>query len=160
MKRIILGVLAMLVVLPALELGSGVLGEPSAMAVGGLAMLHHVALGAGTSTSAFANALQVSTASCWRGFKLHRAHWLAGRGLMGIPPPAALGLSDLTVTLPFSCSLLSSQPTPPSALTQKGESAPPPPIALPRHHSPLHRAQTLLSRTPSTHPSTRPSRVT
>jgi len=59
MKRIVIGVLAMLVVLPALELGSGVLGEPSQLAVGGLAMLHHVALAEGTGSGAFVNAMQV-----------------------------------------------------------------------------------------------------
>jgi hypothetical protein len=68
MKRIVIGVLAMLVVLPALDLGSGVMGERPHLAVGGLAMLHHVALGqagqaggggGGGGGEAFANAMQV-----------------------------------------------------------------------------------------------------
>jgi hypothetical protein len=72
MKRIVIGVLAMLVVLPALDLGSGVLGERPNLAVGGLAMLHHTALaegarnctpgGSSSSSSAFVDAMQVGAA--------------------------------------------------------------------------------------------------
>jgi hypothetical protein len=62
MKRIVIGVLTMLVVLPALDLGGGVLGQEAPLGVGGLAMLHHAALadgGSGARGAAFAYALQV-----------------------------------------------------------------------------------------------------
>jgi hypothetical protein len=44
MKRVIVGILAMLVVLPALEITSGINGASSASALGGLQMLHSQAI--------------------------------------------------------------------------------------------------------------------
>ncbi len=62
-KRVIIGILAMLVVLPAFEVTSGVYGEMTSLATGGLKMLHNMAVLAPGSTSSqeFASALQVSS---------------------------------------------------------------------------------------------------
>uniref|UniRef100_A0A383W424 Ion transport domain-containing protein n=1 Tax=Tetradesmus obliquus TaxID=3088 RepID=A0A383W424_TETOB len=59
MKRVISGVLAMLVVLPALEISSGINGRDTPLALGGLHMLHSTAITAGSASQAFNSSLQV-----------------------------------------------------------------------------------------------------
>jgi hypothetical protein len=59
MKRVISGVLAMLVVLPALEISSGINGRDTPLALGGLHMLHSTALTGGSASQAFNSSLQV-----------------------------------------------------------------------------------------------------
>lgn len=62
MKRVITGILAMLIVLPALEITSGINGSTASLSLGGLEMLHMQALTGGSSTSAFSSSLQVGPA--------------------------------------------------------------------------------------------------
>lgn len=64
MKRVISGILAMLIVLPALEITSGINGSTASLPLGGLQMLHMQALTGGANTSAFNTSLQVQ---CTRG---------------------------------------------------------------------------------------------
>lgn len=59
MKRVITGILAMLIVLPSLEITSGINGSETSLALGGLHMLHTQALVGGTNSTAFASSLQV-----------------------------------------------------------------------------------------------------
>jgi hypothetical protein len=59
-KRVIIGVLAMLVVLPALEITSGVYGEAPSLLLAGLSMLHATALTQGHNSTGFQAALSVS----------------------------------------------------------------------------------------------------
>eukprot|EP00878_Enallax_costatus_P013361 GHUV01013968.1.p1 GENE.GHUV01013968.1~~GHUV01013968.1.p1 ORF type:complete len:1219 (+),score=478.50 GHUV01013968.1:437-4093(+) len=58
MKRVITGILAMLIVLPALEITSGINGSETPLALGGLHMLHTQAIVGGANTTAFASSLQ------------------------------------------------------------------------------------------------------
>lgn len=60
MQRVICGILAMLVVLPALEVSSGINGGATPLALGGLAMLHSQALTGCSGCNAFNNSLAVS----------------------------------------------------------------------------------------------------
>jgi len=62
MKRVITGILAMLIVLPALEITSGINGSTASLSLGGLEMLHMQALTGGSNTSAFSTSLQVGRA--------------------------------------------------------------------------------------------------
>lgn len=62
MKRVITGILSMLIVLPALEITSGINGSETPLALGGLHMLHTQAIVGGAETAAFASSLQVG---CW-----------------------------------------------------------------------------------------------
>lgn len=59
MKRVITGILAMLIVLPALEITSGINGAETPLALGGLHMLHTQAVAGGSNTTAFKSSLQV-----------------------------------------------------------------------------------------------------
>lgn len=59
MKRVITGILAMLIVLPALEITSGINGATASLPLGGLEMLHMQALTGGTNASAFDSSLKV-----------------------------------------------------------------------------------------------------
>jgi hypothetical protein len=58
-QRVIIGILAMLVVLPALEIGSGVYGGETSPLLTGLNMLHNSALAEGHDSSSFRASLQV-----------------------------------------------------------------------------------------------------
>jgi hypothetical protein len=58
-KRVIIGVLAMLVVLPALEITSGVYGDSPSLLLAGLSMLHATALTQGLNSTGFQAALSV-----------------------------------------------------------------------------------------------------
>lgn len=79
MKRVISGVLAMLIVLPALEISSGINGRDTPLALGGLQMLHEQALTAGSSSQAFNSSLKVGAEGQGRArrrcMQLHR--WLS-----------------------------------------------------------------------------------
>jgi hypothetical protein len=66
MKRVISGVLAMLVVLPALEISSGINGRDTPLALGGLHMLHSQAITGGSGSQAFNSSLLVSHARAGR----------------------------------------------------------------------------------------------
>jgi hypothetical protein len=59
MKRVITGILAMLIVLPALEITSGINGSTASLPLGGLEMLHMQALTGGANSSAFDSSLKV-----------------------------------------------------------------------------------------------------
>lgn len=59
MKRVISGILAMLIVLPALEITSSINGSTASLPLGGLEMLHMQALTGSANTSAFNTSLQV-----------------------------------------------------------------------------------------------------
>lgn len=59
MKRVISGILAMLIVLPSLEITSGINGATASLPLGGLEMLHMQALTGGSNSSAFDASLQV-----------------------------------------------------------------------------------------------------
>jgi hypothetical protein len=100
MKRVISGVLAMLVVLPALEISSGINGRDTPLALGGLHMLHSQAITGGSSSQAFNSSLLV------------RRHARAGSGsrpCAGVS--AANGCMQLLHTgtqhMPAACVLLS-----------------------------------------------------
>jgi hypothetical protein len=60
MKRVISGILAMLVVLPALEITSGINGSSTPLALGGLKMIHNQAVTAGMNSTAFNASIAVS----------------------------------------------------------------------------------------------------
>jgi len=60
MKRVISGILAMLIVLPSLEITSGINGSSTSLALGGLKMLHSQAITAGMSSTAFNSSIAVS----------------------------------------------------------------------------------------------------
>jgi hypothetical protein len=64
MKRVITGILAMLIVLPALEITSGINGATASLPLGGLEMLHMQALTGGTNASAFDSSLKVGPGVC------------------------------------------------------------------------------------------------
>lgn len=63
MKRVISGILAMLVVLPALEITSGINGATASLPLAGMEMLHMQALTGGDNTTAFATSLKVCVGS-------------------------------------------------------------------------------------------------
>ena len=62
MKRVISGILAMLLVLPALEITSGINGATTSLPLAGMEMLHMQALTGGDNTTAFSASLKVRTA--------------------------------------------------------------------------------------------------
>jgi len=61
MKRVVLGVLAMLILLPIFEVTTGLYGDAMALHLGGLRMLHQLALTEGQGVKGFQTALQVSS---------------------------------------------------------------------------------------------------
>lgn len=62
MRRVVVGILLMILLLPGLDVNYGLWGRYIGMDRGGLGMLHDIAVyGGGNGTAAFAQALQVCT---------------------------------------------------------------------------------------------------
>jgi hypothetical protein len=74
-KRVVLFIIAMLLVLPSLEVSSGLLGEHTQLNRGGLRMLHHMALDGGDQEPQFHTALEVrGGVGGGRGYSLPQVH--------------------------------------------------------------------------------------
>jgi hypothetical protein len=86
MKRVISGILAMLLVLPALEITSGINGATTSLPLAGMEMLHMQALTGGDNTTAFIASLKVG------------AHVLEGRGVGWYRTLCQCTVTDLTAS--------------------------------------------------------------